>query len=94
MLVGVVHKITDAAAWRDRTAQVESGGPPEGFKLPVSVHSAAGDYAFCLWDVPSEEALRAQLDPMTEGASTNTYFDIDTQHPATNIPASEATAAR
>ena len=93
MLVGVLHTISDETAWKNALSQAESQGGlvPEGFGLPVSVHSGTGDYAFCLWSAPSVNALRDVLEPMTAGVATNTYFPINTSHPGTNLPASVPT---
>jgi hypothetical protein len=89
MLVGVIHKISDPASWSNTLSEAERGPGlvPEGLGLPVSVHSGSGDYAFCLWQAPSVEALQSQLDPMTEGIATNTYFAVNPGHPGTNLPA-------
>lgn len=88
MLVGVLHTISDATAWKNALAEAEKTGvAPEGYGLPVAVHSGNGDYAFCLWSAPSVEALRGVLEPMTAGVATNTYFPVNTAHPGTNLPA-------
>jgi hypothetical protein len=58
----------------------------EGLSLLVSVHSGTGDYAFDLWEASSVDAVREQLDPMTEGLAINTYFPVDPNHPATTLP--------
>jgi hypothetical protein len=88
MLVGTIYKITDATAWRNALREAEQSGDlvPEGLSLLVSVHSGTGDYAFDLWEASSVEAVREQLDPMTEGLAVNTYFPVDPTHPATTLP--------
>ena len=93
MLVGTIYKITDATAWRNALHEAEQSGDlePEGLSLLVSVHSGTGDYAFDLWKASSVEAVREQLDPMTEGLAITTYFPVDPTHPATTLP-SEADA--
>jgi hypothetical protein len=48
-----------------------------GYSNPVTYMGARTDYAFCLWDVPSVEALQPMLDELTAGAATNMYFPID-----------------
>jgi hypothetical protein len=89
MLVGTIYAISDGAAWRNALREAEQSGElvPEGLSLLVSVHSASGDYAFDLWEASSVEAVREQLDPMTQGLATNTYFPVDPSHPATLLPA-------
>ena len=88
MLVGTFYKLTDGAAWRRALGDAERNGQlePEGLSLLVSVHSFAGDYAFDLWKASSVEDVKEQLDPMTEGLATTTYFAVDPTHPATVIP--------
>jgi hypothetical protein len=88
MLVGTVYTLTDGAAWRNALQEAEDSGElvPEGLTLLVSVHSASGDYAFDLWEASSVEVVREQLDPMTEGLATTTYFPVDPTHPATKVP--------
>lgn len=88
MLVGTIYKIADGTAWRNALQEAEQSGEliPEGLSLLVSVHSAIGDYAFDLWEASSVETVRDQLDVMTQGLATNTYFPVDPAHPATMLP--------
>jgi hypothetical protein len=89
MLLGTIYKISDAAAWKNALHEAEQSGElvPSGPSLLVSVHTATGDYAFDLWEASSVDAVRKELDPMTEGLATTTYFVVDTSHPATALPA-------
>ena len=95
MLVGTIYKLTDGAAWRRALGDAEQNGElvPDGFSLLVSVHSATGDYAFDLWEASSVEAVQEQLDPMTEGLATTTYFAVDPTHPATAVPSDAGAGA-
>ena len=77
MYVGVVHTITNKAVWAQKLAEFEQASPPDGYTNPISYIGANTDYAFCLWDVPSVEALQPMLDGLTEGAATNMYFPVD-----------------
>ena len=77
MYVGVVHTITDKAMWAKGLAAFEVTPLPDGFANPISYIGSRTDYAFCLWDVPSIEALQPMLDGATEGAATNMYFPVD-----------------
>ena len=88
MLVGTIYQLRDAAAWKSALHEAEQRGDlvPEGLSLLISVHSAAGDYAFDLWQASSVEAVREQLDPITEGLATTAYFPVDPAHPATTLP--------
>src|SRR4051812_45316271 len=77
MYVGVMHTITDQAIWEQRLQEFEETTLPQGFANPISYIGSRTDYAFCLWEVPSVEALQPLLDGMTAGAATNTYFPVD-----------------
>jgi hypothetical protein len=92
MLVGTIYKIADGTAWRNALQEAEQSGElePTGLSLRVSVHSATGDYAFDVWEAASVETVREQLEPMTEGLATNTYFAVDPDHPATMLPSTQA----
>jgi hypothetical protein len=77
MYVGVVHTVTDKAVWATKLKEFEGSPLPEGYANPITYIGSRTDYAFCLWDVPSVEALQPMLDELTEGAATNMYFPID-----------------
>jgi hypothetical protein len=77
MYVGVLHTITNKAVWAEKLTEFEQSAPPDGYANPISYIGANTDYAFCLWDVPSVEALQPMLDGLTEGAATNMYFPVD-----------------
>ena len=93
MLVGTFYKLAEATAWKNALQEAEKSGDlvPAGLSLLVSVHSATGDYAFDLWEGASVEAVRDQIDPMTAGLATTTYFPVDPAHPATLLPPSTGT---
>jgi len=77
MYVGVVHTITNQAMWASKLKEFEGATLPDGYTNPVTYIGSRADYAFCLWNVPSVEALQSMLDGLTEGAATNMYFPID-----------------
>jgi hypothetical protein len=77
MLVGVVHTIKDKAAWTKGLEAFDVAALPDGFSNPVTYIGARTDYAFCMWEVPSIEALQPMLDAATQGGATNMYFPID-----------------
>ena len=77
MYVGVVHTITNKPAWATKLAEFEVSPLPEGYANPISYIGADTDYAFCLWEAPSVEALQPMLDGVTEGAAKNMYFPVD-----------------
>ncbi|MFL6237900.1 MAG: hypothetical protein ACJ735_00210 [Actinomycetes bacterium] len=77
MYVGVLHTVTDKATWTKKLKEFEEATLPDGYSNPVSYLGSRTDYAFCLWEAPSVEALQQMLDEVTEGAATNMYFPID-----------------
>ena len=77
MYVGVVHTVTDKAVWAKKLREFEQAKLPDGYTNPISYMGSRTDYAFCLWDVPSLEALQPMLDELTAGAATNMYFPVD-----------------
>ena len=77
MYVGVVHTITDKKMWAEKLGEFDPSTLPDGYANPITYVGVQTDYAFCLWDVPSIEALQPMLDGLTEGAAANMYFAID-----------------
>jgi len=77
MYIGVVHTITNKASWAEKLKEFETAPLPAGYANPISYIGSQTDYAFCLWDAPSVDALQPMLDEVTEGASTNMYFPVD-----------------
>src|SRR5436305_9077690 len=77
MYIGVVHTITNGTTWEQKLHEFEDATLPDGYANPVTYVGSRTDYAFCLWDAPSVDALQSLLDGLTEGAATNMYFPID-----------------
>jgi hypothetical protein len=77
MYIGVMHTITDKATWAQKLEEFAKGTLPDGYANPMTFIGSRSDYAFCLWDAPSIDALQPMLDGLTEGAATNMYFPID-----------------
>lgn len=86
MFVQVIHNITDKTVWAQRTADFEKQEPPNGFTLHCSGTSSDHTKAFCLWEVPTVEALSSFLDSATAGAAQNIYYAIDENAPVTRLP--------
>jgi hypothetical protein len=79
MYVGVLHTITNKSLWGTKLAEFEQAPLPDGYANPISYIGADTDYAFCLWDAPSVDALQPMLDELTKGAATNMYFRVDAE---------------
>jgi len=79
MHVVVQHRITDPEKFFSTDAEeVAEGGPP-GVTGRQFFPSEDKSVAVCLWEADSIDDLRGYLDPATEGASENTYFEVDTE---------------
>ncbi|HVU72744.1 MAG TPA: hypothetical protein VHE83_07270 [Mycobacteriales bacterium] len=88
MYIGVLHTVTDKKTWATKLAEFQKGTPPPGYTNPITFIGAKTDYAFCLWDAPSVDALQPMLDELTQGAATNLYFAVDPKALGTSgIPA-------
>jgi hypothetical protein len=77
MYVGVLHTVTNKKVWGKKLQEFENAPLPDGYANPISYIGADTDYAFCLWEAPSVDALQPMLDGLTEGAATNMYFAVD-----------------
>ncbi len=86
MFIQVIHEIADAQRWNQLAAEFEKQGTPPGFTLHTSVTAADRSRAFCLWEGKSIQTLSEILDPLTEPAAHNRYYEIAAQAPATVLP--------
>lgn len=84
MFVQVAHDVLDANAWKKMSSEWQ--GPPPGFKIHTSVTTKDHSKIFCLWEVPSVDALSQALDAQTKGVLKNTYYVIDEKAPLTSLP--------
>jgi hypothetical protein len=91
MHVVAMHRITDPDKFFSMNADEVAGGGPPGVRGRQFFPSKEGSTAVCLWEADSVESLRNYLDPLTAGASENTYFEVDAER-AMGLP--EAAAAR
>ena len=79
MHIVVQHRITDPEKFFSMDGEeVASGGPP-GVQGRQFFPSEDRSSAVCLWEADSIDMLRGYLDPATEGAAENTYFEVDTE---------------
>jgi hypothetical protein len=79
MHIVAIHRISDPEKFYSMSAEdVATGGPPDvrGRQFfPGTDRSSA----VCLWEADSIDSLRNYLDPATEGAAENTYFEVDVE---------------
>ena len=92
MHISVQHRITDPDKFFSADVEeVVSGGPP-GVRGRQFFPSRDRSVAVCLWEADSVDTLRDYLDPVTAGASENTYFEVDTEF-AMGLPQTAAAGA-
>ncbi len=92
MHVVVKHRITDPDKFFSMDAEEVSGGGPPDVQGRQFFPSTDGSSAVCLWEADSIDSLRGYLDPATEGAAENTYFEVDTER-AMGLPEAAAAGA-
>jgi hypothetical protein len=74
MHVGVVHRVSDPAAFARATEEATAAGVPDGFALPLRADSEDGRVTVCLWEGPSVEAVRDLVEPVVGRFSENEYL--------------------
>ena len=77
MHVGVIHTITDRAAWDRITGDLDPTAFPAGFTLHCTMTSGDVTKAICMWDAPSTEQLQSVLDDMLGEAARNDCFTAE-----------------
>jgi hypothetical protein len=92
MHVGVIHTITDRAAWDRITGGLDLNGLPEGFVLHCTMTSDDVTKAICLWDAPSAAQLQSMLDDTFQAAARNDCFAADPER-SIGVPAAMAAQA-
>ena len=93
MQIVVIHRITDPDKFFSMDAEeVAGGGPPDVQGRQFFPATGDRSQAVCLWEADSIDSLRDYLDPATEGAAENTYFEVDTDR-AMGLPEAAAAGA-
>ena len=92
MFVVVQHRITDPEKFFSADAQEIAGGGPPGVQGRQFLPSDDRSTAVCLWETDSIDTLRGYLEPATEGASENTYFEVNAEY-AMGLPEAAAAGA-
>ena len=92
MHIVAVHRITDPEKFFSLSADEVAGGGPPGVRGRQFFPAKGGTEAVCLWEADSIDQLRDYLDPATEGAAENTYFEVDAER-AMGLPQAAATGA-
>ena len=80
MHVIVQHEIRDPGAF------FSIGPPPPGVEGRQMLPSRDRTACVCLFEADSVDAVSGYLEPLTRGASDNTYFEVDAEH-ALGLPA-------
>ena len=76
MHVGVIHRISDPAAFQRAEQEALDAGLPEGFRLPVHAETRDHTTALCVWDGPSVDAVRDLVESVVGEYSQNEYFEV------------------
>jgi hypothetical protein len=76
MHVGVIHRISNPAAFEEAEHKALAAGLPEDFRLPVHAESPDHTTALCVWDGPSVEAVRELVESVVGEYSDNEYFEV------------------
>ena len=92
MHIGVIHTITDRAAWDRITGELDPSGFPEGFTLHCTMTSDDVAKAICMWDAPSTGQLQSMLDDVFQEAARNDCFTADPER-SIGVPAAMAAQA-
>jgi hypothetical protein len=75
MYILVQHTISDpATAWP--RAQAALASVPAGLKLHLSIPTADGSTAVCVWEADSIATVKTFLDPALGPAAANTYSEV------------------
>ena len=77
MHVGVIHRISNPAAFQQAEQEALAGGLPEGFRLPVHAETPDHTTAICVWDGPSVDAVRDLVESVVGEFSQNEYFEME-----------------
>ena len=77
MNVGVIHRISNPAAFQQAEQEALAGGLPEGFRLPVHAETPDHTTAMCIWDGPSVEAVRDFVESVVGEYSQNEYYEVE-----------------
>ncbi len=84
MHVGVIHRISNPAAFEEAEKKALDAGLPEGFELPVRAETPDHTTAPCIWDDPSIEAVRDVVDSVVGEYSQNEYFEVQLESSSTS----------
>lgn len=74
------HRITDPEKFFSQDAQQVVENAPDGVQGRQFFPSEDRTTAVCLWEADSVDAVREYVDDVTEGASENTFFAVDSQY--------------
>jgi hypothetical protein len=88
----VIHRITDPEKFFSMDAEEVASGGPADVEGQQFFPSKGESEAVCLWEADSIDSLRNYLDPATEGAAENTYFEVDVER-AVGLPEAAAASA-
>jgi hypothetical protein len=86
------HRITDPEKFFSMSADEVAENAPSGVELRQVFPSDDRSVAVCLWEADSVDKVRGYVDPATEGASDNTYFEVNKEY-AMGLPEAAGASA-
>jgi hypothetical protein len=78
MFVGIQHRIRDADAMLSRSEKLTENTPP-GVQARQFCLSTDRQFATCIWEADSVQAVRDYIDGVQGDSSDNSYFEVDPQ---------------
>ena len=84
-----IHTVSDPEKFWAAAQELEL---PEGLTLHTTAGSQDGMKAVCVWEADSVDSIRNVVDPASEGASTNEYFEVNEQY-SMGLPAQAGAAS-
>jgi hypothetical protein len=78
MFVGIQHRIKNADAMLSRSEKLAENAP-SGVQAHQFYLSADRQFATCIWEADSVDAVRDYIDGVQGDSSQNTYFEVDPQ---------------
>ncbi|MGY1786532.1 hypothetical protein [Geodermatophilus sp. SYSU D00698] len=85
MHVGVIHRISDPAAFEQAEQEALAAGLPDGFRLPVHAETPDHSTALCVWEGPSVDAVRDLVESVVGDYSRNEYFEMELDLTPTSV---------
>jgi hypothetical protein len=84
-----IHDISDPEKFWAGAQEMEL---PQGLALHTVAPNPDGTRAVCFWEADSLDSIRGFVEPATEGAATNEYFEVNADN-AMGLPTGASVGA-